>query len=141
MEIKKGGGKYKRKELHNHYGGQSQGGISTPKNYPIIFIFANKRGKNYGYVDGYFFYTGQGQNGDMKFQSGNKALRDPSADGKQVFLFEETKKTFVRFVAEINCVDYSYIQIPDETGKNRRGIQFTLEEIHSDSKNKKTNRN
>ena len=114
MEIKKGE-EYKRKELHNHYSVQRQGGISTPQNHPIIFIFANKREKDYGYLDGwdedgYFFYTGEGQKGDMKFQSGNKALRDHTADGKQVFLFEETKKTFVRFVAAINCVDYSYIQ-------------------------------
>jgi 5-methylcytosine-specific restriction enzyme A len=65
MEIKKGE-EYKRKELHNHYSVQRQGGISTPQNHPIIFIFANKRGKDYGYVDGwdedgYFFYTGEGQ--------------------------------------------------------------------------------
>ncbi len=55
------GGEYKRKELHNYFGGQRQGGISTPKDYPYIFIFTNKRGVNYGYVDGWgedgFFLT------------------------------------------------------------------------------------
>jgi len=147
MEIKIGE-EYKSKELHNYFGGQRQGGISTPRNHPNIFIFANKRGKDYGYVDKwdeddvYFRYTGEGQNGDMKFQSGNKAIRDHSADGKQVFLFEETKKSFARFVAEIICVDYMYMQTPDSTGKNRRGIQFIFEEINADSKNnnQETNR-
>jgi len=43
------GEEYKRKELHNYFGGQRQGGISTPRNHPIIFIFSNKRGKDYGY--------------------------------------------------------------------------------------------
>ena len=84
---------YKRKELHNHFGGQRQGGISTPRSHPIIFVFTSKRGKDFGYLDGwndgdYFLYTGEGQKGDMTFQSGNKALRDHGTDGKQVFLFE-----------------------------------------------------
>ena len=32
---------YKRKELHDNFGGQRQGGISTPRNHPLIFIFTN----------------------------------------------------------------------------------------------------
>jgi 5-methylcytosine-specific restriction protein A len=92
MEIIKGQ-EYKRKEIHNFFGGQRQGGVSTPRNHSIIFVFTNKRGKDFGYLDGwndggYFLYTGEGQKGDMTFQSGNKALRDHGTDGKQVFLFE-----------------------------------------------------
>lgn len=116
------GDEYKRKELHNYFGGQRQGGISTPKGYPYIFIFTNERGENYGYVDGwgedgFFSYTGEGQNGDMLFKSGNKAIRDHEELNKKVFLFEETKKTFTKLIAEITCVDYTFTQLPDETGK------------------------
>ena len=29
---------YKRKELHDHFGGNRQSGISTPANLPVIFL-------------------------------------------------------------------------------------------------------
>ena len=56
------GREYKRRELHDFYGGQRQGGISTPQKYPYIFIITSKRGEDHGYVDGCiennnFFYT------------------------------------------------------------------------------------
>ena len=45
---------YKRTELHNFFGGQSQGGISTPKEYKYIFIIEYKKsGKDFGYEDGW----------------------------------------------------------------------------------------
>ena len=52
MELIKGN-EYKRKELHDFFGGQRQGGISTPKNHPYVFIISSKRGKDHGYVDGW----------------------------------------------------------------------------------------
>jgi len=133
------GREYKRKELHDYFGGNRQVGISTPKNYPYIFLFPTKRGTNYGYVnewskDGFFTYTGEGKNGDMLFKSGNKEIRDHGELNKKVFLFEETKKTFTKLIAEITCVDYTFIQLPDETGKNRKGIQFIFERVGSDIK-------
>jgi 5-methylcytosine-specific restriction enzyme A len=36
-------------ELHGRYGGQQQGGISTPTGYPIIFLFTGASGEMYGY--------------------------------------------------------------------------------------------
>ncbi len=34
------GKEYKRStDIHGVYGGQAQGGISTPKSYPVIFLF------------------------------------------------------------------------------------------------------
>jgi hypothetical protein len=133
------GDEYKRKELHNYFGGQRQGGISTPKGYPYIFIFTNERGKNYGYEDGwgedgFYYYTGEGQNGDMLFKSGNKAIRDHEELNKKVFLFEETKKTFTKLSTEITYVDYTFTQLPDKTGKNRKGIQFIFERVDSNTK-------
>ena len=53
---------YRRRGLHNQYGGQSQGGISTPANQNFIFIFTGEQGEQYGYSDswtddGIFFYA------------------------------------------------------------------------------------
>lgn len=46
------GKEYKRKEdIHNLYGGQSQGGISTPKNHPFIFIFTSDAGEQHSNMD------------------------------------------------------------------------------------------
>jgi len=44
---------YKRKLIHNTYGGQRQGGISTPKDYPMIMIFTGDYGEEFGYKDGW----------------------------------------------------------------------------------------
>ena len=81
------GSEYKRSELHKYYGGQSQGGISTPTKYKYVFIIAYKNsGKDFGYEDGwdedrnFYLYTGEGQVGNMKFLRGNKAIRDPPAE-------------------------------------------------------------
>ena len=129
MELIKGN-EYKRKELHDFFGGQRQGGISTPKNHQYIFIISSKRGKDHGYVDGwidenkYFLYTGEGQIGDMEFKGGNRAIRDHYENEKRILLFQETKKTFIELKEELELIDYSFIQTLDSENKNRKAIQF-----------------
>ena len=148
MELIKGK-EYKRKELHDFFGGQRQGGIATPKEHPYIFIISSKRGKDHGYIDGwidenkFFLYTGEGQNGDMDFKSGNKAIRDHCTNGKKVLLFEETKKTFIELKAELKLIDYSFIQTLDSGNKNRKAIQFKFaaESFSQESKNYTEKRN
>tara|TARA_B100001093_G_scaffold445066_1_gene448491 strand:- start:36 stop:890 length:855 start_codon:yes stop_codon:yes gene_type:complete len=148
MELIKGK-EYKRKELHDFYGGQRQGGIATPKEHPYIFIISSKRGKDHGYIDGwidenkFFLYTGEGQNGDMDFKSGNKAIRDHCENGKKVLFFEETKKTFIELKAELKLIDYSFIQTLDSGNKNRKAIQFKFaaESFSQESKNYTEKRN
>lgn len=66
------GGVYKRTRLHERFGGQRQGGISTPADAPLVLLFSNDSGAVYGYTDGFqpdgsFCYTGEGQVGDMAF--------------------------------------------------------------------------
>ena len=132
------GREYKRRELHDFYGVQRQGGISTPQKYPYIFIITSKRGEEHGYVDGwiennnFFLYTGEGQIGDMEFKGGNKAIKYHRQNDKQIFLFQETKKTFIALKAELNFIDYKYIQVPDTEGKNRRAIQFRLQSVNAE---------
>ena len=62
----------RRTEIHGPYGGQWQGGISTPKGRPYVFLFTGESGERFGYEDGWdenggFLYTGEGQEGDMDF--------------------------------------------------------------------------
>jgi len=57
---------YWRRDLHRQFGGQQQGGISTPKQHPIILLFTGETGEQYGYRDdwtpeGVFLYTGEGR--------------------------------------------------------------------------------
>jgi 5-methylcytosine-specific restriction enzyme A len=60
----------RRKDIHEKYGGQVQGGISTPKDLPAIFLFTGEGGEAFGYKDGWdengiFRLFGNGQKGDM----------------------------------------------------------------------------
>jgi hypothetical protein len=40
---------YRRRTLHMEHGSQRQGGISTPKGKPFIFLFTGDSGGTYGY--------------------------------------------------------------------------------------------
>ena len=120
---------YIRRDLHNKYGGNRQGGISNCKNHPFIFVFTGKAGKSHGYEDGwsedgYFLYTGEGQNGDMAFSKGNKALLNHEENEKKLYLFENQSKGKWKFIDELKLVDYNMFDTPDTTGKQRKGIQF-----------------
>ena len=127
---------YVRRELHDQYGGQRQGGISTPAPVPAIFLFTGATGQEHGYgFDRWqdtetFFYTGEGQpnQGDMTFTRGNKAIRDHHENNKRVYLFENLPKTSatrgkVRFRAELELFDYQ-VHDRDTTGVPRKVIVF-----------------
>jgi hypothetical protein len=133
---------YKRSELHIQYGGNGQSGIANCAGHPFIFIFTGKAGEQHGYEDGwdeenYFNYTGEGQNGDMTFTKGNRALRDHQKNGKAVYLFESQSKGLWRFVEQVELVDYSYFPTPDSAGHIRQGIKFKFRSSTGQSVNAK----
>jgi len=120
---------YKRSEIHDQFGGNRQGGISPAAKHPYIFIFTGAAGNQHGYKDTWenpnvFSYTGEGQVGDMEFKRGNLALQEHVKEGKRVFLFQQTRKGFVRFVSELVLMDVDFEPIPDRNGNQRRGIKF-----------------
>lgn len=122
---------YRRKELHGKYGGQQQAGISTPANYPFISLFSSETGSHYGYKDGWqtvdtYYYTGQGQEGDMQFTRGNKAIRDHIQNNKEIHLFESKKDGFVKYVGEMLCHGHHYQTAPDFSGNMRKVIVLEL---------------
>lgn len=62
----------------------------------------------------------------MKFDRGNKAIRDHVKDGKILLLFETMPDGLRRFIGPMDYVDHYYKEIPDEEGKLRRGIILRL---------------
>ena len=70
---------HRRDDIHARFGGQMQGGISTPGYHPFVFIFTGEAGKAHGYSDFWesedlFHYYGEGQAGDMEYKGGNRAI-------------------------------------------------------------------
>ena len=69
----------RRLDIHARFGGQQQGGISTPAEAPVVIIFTGEAGQTHGYHDfwddeGFFHYFGEGQRGDMKLVRGNREI-------------------------------------------------------------------
>jgi 5-methylcytosine-specific restriction enzyme A len=122
----------RRTEIHDPYGGQWQGGISTPRDRPLVFLFTGESGEQYGYEDGWgddgvFLYTGEGQVWDMEFRSGNRAIRDHTQDGKNLHLFRNLGKgKGYRYVGRFACSTWEYRKGLDANGEERYSIVFHL---------------
>jgi len=123
---------YKRaEEIHDVYGGQRRGGISSPAKQPFVFIFTGDSGSEYGYQDqfrpdGTFWYTGEGQLGDMEMTRGNLSVRDHQKKGKGLHLFEYVKKGYVKYIGELVYSGHHIQQRPDREGNIRNAIIFQL---------------
>ncbi|HEA3088189.1 TPA: HNH endonuclease [Aeromonas salmonicida] len=126
------GGIYNRRlNIHGPFKGQQQGGISTPASVPYIFAFTSDSGAAYGYhdkpgPDGTFWYTGEGQTGDMQMVRGNEAIASHAAHGKIILLFEYQPDNNVRFLGEVECLGHHTELRPDRNGVPRVAIIFHL---------------
>lgn len=122
----------RRRDLHANYGGQQQGGISTPSEHPMIFVFTGESGTHYGYEDGWdddgvFCYTGEGQRGDMTFTRGNLAIRDHLSDGKDLHIFRALgKRKGYRYLGQFACSSWEERMAPDADKTLRKAIVFHL---------------
>jgi 5-methylcytosine-specific restriction enzyme A len=126
---------HRRSEIHEPYGGQQQGGMSTPSAVPCIFLFTGEAGTYQGYQDRWvsketFRYTGEGQVGDMSFVRANRALRDHLVNRKDVHLFESVRTPkptgYVRYIGQMVVTGWSYEQQEDGQGRPRQAIVFEL---------------
>jgi 5-methylcytosine-specific restriction protein A len=84
---------YKRKDdIHFQLGGQRQGGISTSSGHPVALLFTSESGSEFGYEDkfhsdGTFWYTGEGQVGDMKWCVEMQPFKTtPKMESNSIFL-------------------------------------------------------
>ena len=132
------GERYSRqKDIHARFGGQQQGGISTPSEHPFVFIFTGKAGEQHGYEDGWkdegvFLYTGEGQEGDMQFVRGNLAIRDHTENGKEILLFQALGKSQpVLFKGRFACNSWDRFQALDRNNQDRSAIRFHLVKLPS----------
>jgi 5-methylcytosine-specific restriction protein A len=122
----------RKRDLHERFGGQRQGGISTPVGHPVIFLITGESGSQHGYSDGWatdgaFHYYGEGQTGDMQWKGGNTAIRDHAKSGKDLLLFQHTAKSHpLRFLGQFNCSGWHYAEAPDRSDAKRQAIVFEL---------------
>lgn len=121
----------RRKDIHDRFSGQEQGGIITPKNASAVIIITGEAGGVYGYhdryrPDGIMEYYGEGQRGDMEFVRGNRAIRDHVEDGKSLLLFEKRNGS-LRFLGPMRYVGYRTERARDIEGTIRKVIVFLLE--------------
>lgn len=130
------GNEYKRSDIHAEYGGQRQGGISTPARHDFVMLFTGEQGRRYGYLDdwteeGLFLFTGEGQHGDMSFVRGNAAIRDHAANRKDLHLFEYVRRGYVRYVGQMVCTGFREPRRADIDGNSRRVIIFELMPVNA----------
>ena len=125
---------YKRSELHNQWGGSRQSGICPSKKHSLIFIFTGQSGQQHGYKDGWsdnvFLYTGEGQSGDMEFNRGNSAILNHIKNGKDLYLFSQEQKAYVKFIDQMVCIGFHKDTGKDTHGVLRSIIVFELSPLH-----------
>jgi 5-methylcytosine-specific restriction protein A len=130
---------YRRRDLHDEYGGQRQGGIVTPTSAPVIFLITGDAGLGFGYhdearADGSYIYYGEGQSGPMTFVRGNRAIRDHAADGRDLHMFEKVPPAHLRYRGQFVCAGYDVVpDVPDGAGIPRSAIAFHLVPIAGDA--------
>jgi hypothetical protein len=99
------GDRIRRTELHAHYGGSGQSGISPSRTTPNILVFTDPRsGERHGYFDQWaaddsFHYSGEGQRGDQTMTRGNLAILSYRADGRALRVFQGASGT-VQYVGQ-----------------------------------------
>jgi 5-methylcytosine-specific restriction protein A len=123
---------YRRSEVHDEYGGQRQGGISTPRDHPIVLLVSGEEGASFGYDDdelddGTLLYFGEGQIGDMSFTRGNLAIRDHAMNGEELHLFRKVREGYVRYRGQYDCAGFEHRDgVRDREQNPRRAIVFQL---------------
>jgi hypothetical protein len=130
-------------ELHDVYGGQRYGGISTPKRFPFIFLFSGAQGANYGYADeeladGDLIYYGEGASGPMQMIGGHRAIRYHVEEDRTLHLFKAVRTRIWQYAGEFAYVEHEIRpDAPGEDQKRRDAIVFRLRPVgpdgHSDS--------
>nr|MBN1230205.1 glycoside hydrolase family 1 protein [Anaerolineae bacterium] len=126
---------YMRRDIHQQYGGQVLGRISTPVGCPYIMLFTTEPDLGTGYSDGWrsdrqvFHFLGEGQQEDQTFLRGNKAIRDHRENNKALFLFRHLDPEQVEFFGEVEYHSYHEHRTADAGETIRRMIVFELKPV------------
>ena len=126
-------------QIHALLGGQQQGGISTPKDSPVIIAFTGEAGISHGYRDFWdddeiFHYFGEGRTGDMRYTGGNRAIEQHVSDGKKLILFQMMGKGRpYRYLGEfVSLTSYIQPNTLDTNGELRDAIVFRMQPVAAD---------
>ncbi|KQU54445.1 hypothetical protein ASG72_02050 [Bosea sp. Leaf344] len=125
----------RKKDIHGRFGGSEQAGIITFGRYPLIVAITSEIGMTHGYADrtrpdGVFEYFGQGQAGPMKFERGNKAIRDHLIDGNDLLVFKKVRDGH-QFEGQFVCEGHRIEIAPDSLKQMREAIVFELRPIEA----------
>lgn len=125
---------YERSELHDRFGGKRQSGIAPSAEYPLVFLFTGSSGERYGYEDeirddGTVIYTGEGREGRMTYDHGNRAIGDHENEDRELHLFQNNGEGMVEYVGQFRCTDWFRQDLPDVNGETRSAIRFQLEPV------------
>lgn len=139
LEFKEGEIYRRQEDIHAHFGGIKYSGVSPAPKSRAVFIFTGQEGANYGYSDSWssdgltFVYTGHGQRGDMKFEHGNKAIRDHVAAGHALHLFQKVQRKdgLHAYIGEMQCIETVTSRGPDLDGADRLILQFVLVRVRA----------
>ena len=128
------GNVYRRADLHRVWGGQRQGGISTPSKASYALLFTGDSGNQYGYQDEWldpetYGYCGEGQEGDQELVRGNWAIAERSPD---IHLFKSAKDGFVEYVHQMFYADHFYKRGVDKLGRERELVIFRLRKYRAE---------
>ena len=136
MELQRGS-RYTRTEVKEILGGSTQGGILSTHKAPVVILYSDRHGKQYGYQDewmpdGFYHYTGAGQVGPMQMVRGNRAVRDHVKNGKSLaLLIESDTRRVYRFEGLMEYVDHYPKELPAKGGGTRTGIVFRLRPVEN----------
>lgn len=130
----------KRVDLNDAYGGRRQGGISPSKQTANVFLFTDQaRGAVHGYIydgqgrDGFYHYTGEGQEGDQRMVQGNRAIRDHVAEGRDLHLFDSGRGV-ATYLGQFEYVDdYQADAHQTKSPEPRKVIVFRLRRLSGES--------
>lgn len=131
-----------RREVDALFGGQQQGGISTPTSISDVLVFTDPdAGHRFGCdkfeglrSDGGYSYTGEGQRGRQTFVRGNRGILQTADLGSLIRLFR-TRGTSATYVGAFTLGDppFELQQIPDVVGLQREGIIFNFVPVDAET--------
>ena len=119
-------------EINDPYGGSRQSGISPSRQTAAIFLFTSESGEQYGYKDhfderGVFWYSGEGQIGDMKLDKGNYAIANHANEGRALHVFQTLGKAKgQKYLGEFTYASHEFGHGLDKERNQRRVIIFHL---------------
>jgi len=124
---------YRRRDLHRRFGGNQQAGIVPCRDEGVVLLFHTAEPSQQFYSDGLdddgiYWYSGEGTRGDMTWTAANRAVRDHTADGCELLLFERVQRRegLWQYANKMRYVAHKTESRKDRRGGMRKAILFAL---------------